>query len=150
MRAASDGRIEFGGAFENHISLCLMCRACEQACPSGVRYGTMVETVRVALEKARNPGTIERFVRWLALRQLMPHQGRLRFLAWWIRLYQFSGIQRLVRGLNLLPKALRNDETLLPRIAALRSDYRDFAPAMGERRGQGSVFSRLRTGRVFG
>jgi len=140
MRAASDGRIEFGGAFENHISLCLMCRACEQACPSGVQYGTMVETARVALEKTRNPGAVERFVRWLALRQLMPHQERLRFLAWWMRLYQILRIQYLVRGLNLLPKALQNAEALLPCISAFRSDYRSFAPAIGERRGKVALF----------
>ncbi len=140
MRAASDGRIEFGGSFEKHINLCLMCRACEQACPSGVQYGTMVETARVAVERARNPGTVERFIRWLSLRQLMPHQGRLRFLAWWMRLYQLLGIQQLVRGLKLLPKALQNVDALLPSISAPRSNHRSFAPAVGERRGKVAFF----------
>ena len=140
MRAASDERIEFGGAFENHISLCLMCRACEQACPSGVQYGTMVETARVALEMVRNPGIIERFIRWLTLRQLMPNQDRLRFLAWWMRLYQVLRIQQLVRRLKLLPKALQNVEALLPSISAPRSNHRSFAPAMGDHRGKVAFF----------
>jgi Fe-S oxidoreductase len=56
MRAASDGRIEPDGAYQTHINLCLMCRACEQACPSGVQYGTMIEIARVALEESRRPG----------------------------------------------------------------------------------------------
>ena len=51
MRAASDGLIELGGKFKHHINLCLMCRACEQACPSGVQYGIMIETTRVVVEK---------------------------------------------------------------------------------------------------
>lgn len=140
MRAASDERIEFGGAFENHISLCLMCRACEQACPSGVQYGTMVETARMALERARNPGIIERFIRWLTLRQLMPNQDRLRFLAWWMRLYQVLRIQQLVRGLKLLPEALQNVEALLPSISAHRSNHQSFVPAMGGCRGKVAFF----------
>jgi glycolate oxidase iron-sulfur subunit len=140
MRAASDERIELGDAFAKHINLCLMCRACEQACPSGVQYGTMVETARVAVEKGRNPGAVERFIRWLALRQLMPSQERLRFLAWWMRLYQLLGIQQPVRRLKLLPKALQNVEALLPSISAPRSNHRSFAPAIGERRGKVAFF----------
>jgi glycolate oxidase iron-sulfur subunit len=140
MRAASDGLIELGGKFDNHINLCLMCRACEQACPSGVRYGTLIETTRVVLEKARNQGAIERFIRWLTLRQLMPHQNRLRLIARGMHLYQLLRIQNLVRRLNFLPEALRNIESLLPRISAFRLDYRSFAPAIGERRGKVAFF----------
>ena len=55
MRAASEGRIGLDGAFEEHISLCLSCRACETACPSGVQYGALVETARISMEKARIP-----------------------------------------------------------------------------------------------
>ena len=140
MRAASDGLIELGGKFENHINLCLMCRACEQACPSGVRYGTLIETTRVALEKARSQGVIERFIRWLALRQLMPHQNRLRLIASCLRLYQSLRIQHVVRKWNFLPRALRNAEALLPRISAFRPDYRSFAPAIREHRGKVAFF----------
>ena len=40
MRAASQGRIglaDFKDVFTRHINLCLVCRSCETACPSGVR-----------------------------------------------------------------------------------------------------------------
>ncbi len=49
MRAAADGRIGLEGAFQEHIDLCLGCRACETACPSGVQYGQLLETAKVAL-----------------------------------------------------------------------------------------------------
>lgn len=140
MRAAADGLIELGGPFETHINRCLMCRACEQACPSGVQYGPMVETARVALEQQRKQGTLERVIRWLALRNLMPHPRRLRLAAWGLRLYQTSGLQTLVRRLHLLPKALRNTESLLPRISAVRPNYRSTAPAIGDRRGKVAFF----------
>jgi glycolate oxidase iron-sulfur subunit len=140
MRAASEGRINLGGAFEKHIDLCLMCRACEPACPSGVQYGPMVETARVAVEKGRRPGVIERIVRWLALRQLLPHPRRLRFVAWWMRLYQRFRIQDLVHHLNLLPGALRNIESLLPQLSAVYPDYQNEAPAIGKPRGKVAFF----------
>lgn len=49
MRAAADGRIGLAGAFQEHINLCLGCRACETACPSGVQYGLLLETAKAAL-----------------------------------------------------------------------------------------------------
>ena len=117
MRAASEGRIEFLDTFQEHINLCLVCRACEQACPSGVQYGALMETTRIVLKQERPSGLIERILHWLLLRQMMPHVGRLRFVAWWMRLYQVLGVQRLVRALNFFPKNLKNMEALLPPIS---------------------------------
>src|ERR1700678_3715921 len=37
-------------SYEEHIGLCLACRGCESACPSGVPYGRMVEDARAAIE----------------------------------------------------------------------------------------------------
>jgi len=70
MRATAEGRIGLrqNGAVNDslarHISLCLACRSCETACPSGVQYGQLVETTRVAIEQSRRPGLLEKGVRW--------------------------------------------------------------------------------------
>ncbi len=136
ISAAADGRIDLDGPFQEHIELCLGCRACETACPSGVQYGMLYEAARTAIEDGRTPSRFERAARWLGLRQLMPHQGRLRLLARSMKLYQATGVQRVVRGLNVLPKALKDMESILPPLPDAYPDYSQPAPAIGEKRGE--------------
>ncbi len=35
------------------MNFCLDCQACETACPAGVKYGRMVETARVVIDKTK-------------------------------------------------------------------------------------------------
>ena len=46
FRAVAEGRIELGDVVRDEASLCLGCRACETACPSGVQFGAMLEGAR--------------------------------------------------------------------------------------------------------
>jgi glycolate oxidase iron-sulfur subunit len=140
IRAASEGRIDFGGAFQDHIQLCLACRSCETACPSGVQYGVLVEMARTSIEQARQPGIFERAVRWLALRQIMPRVSRLKFMAWFMRLYQALGLSSLVRRLDILPAPLKTMEGLLPAMPKRYPDYRQPALAIGVTRGRVAFF----------
>src|ERR1700719_1752391 len=52
MRAVAEGRLAMGAGCPNHLELCLDCRACESACPSGVQYGKMIEPFKIALERS--------------------------------------------------------------------------------------------------
>ncbi len=140
MRAAAKGRIPLDGAFAEHIKLCLACRSCETACPSGVQYGALVETARIAYENSRRPGAVERAIRWAGLRQAMPHAGYLRLAARFMWLYEKSGLQRLVRGLNLLPEPFKTMEGILPPLSLRFPDYGKPAPAIGDKRGTVAFF----------
>lgn len=141
MRAAAFGQAGLEGAFETHIDLCLACRSCETACPSGVQYGSLVEMARQTLSDNRHPGILERFIRWLALDQLLPHIERLKLLARFLQLYQRSGLSRLVRSLPVpLPARLRTMEGLLPQLPSQYPDYRQPAPAHGLKRGRVAFF----------
>ena len=143
MRAAADGRIGLPGIQEGlaqHISLCLACRACETACPSGVKYGSLVSWTRTTIETHRRPAAAERLVSWLGIRQMMPHVGRLKAMAWLLWLYQATGLQKLVRASGLLPRSLRAAEAIVPPIKPRWRDHRKPAPAIGERRGKVAFF----------
>jgi glycolate oxidase iron-sulfur subunit len=55
MRAIEEGKLDAGDPEARaHLDLCLGCRACETACPSGVPYGMLIEEARAAVE-ARRP-----------------------------------------------------------------------------------------------
>ncbi len=143
MRAATEGRItadEFSNTFAKHINLCLSCLACQTACPSGVKYNRLIETTKIALEHHRRPAAPERALRWLALRQIMPHVGRLKTMARLMWLYQAIGLQKLVRKLDFLPRPLKAAEAILPPITPKYRDYRRPAPAIGEKRGTVAFF----------
>jgi glycolate oxidase iron-sulfur subunit len=131
VKAAADGRIELNDRFKEHLYLCLLCRACETACPSGVQYGRIAETARERLGPPGSPwmGTTLNF----AFAHLFPHPTRLRGLAGLLRLYQRTGLQRLIRP--LLPKKLREMEAMLPLIPNrfFRPTAKPF-PAIGSRR----------------
>jgi glycolate oxidase iron-sulfur subunit len=53
MRGFVEGKIELGETFTNHIDLCLGCRACETACPSGVPYGQLLEAARAEIVESQ-------------------------------------------------------------------------------------------------
>src|SRR5262247_4174937 len=97
VKSAADGRIELSERFKEHLYLCLLCRACETACPSGVQYGHIAETAREQLGPPGSPRM--RTALNFAFTQLFPHPNRLRVLAGLLRLYQRTGLQRLIRPL---------------------------------------------------
>jgi glycolate oxidase iron-sulfur subunit len=125
IRAAAEGRIDLtAGALQSHLGLCLTCRSCETACPSGVQYGAILDVARLAIEQTRRPGYMERFIRWLALRQLMPHLPHLKAIAWFAKIYQIMGLSKLVRAVNFLPEHLKALEGSLPPMPAHYSNYK--------------------------
>jgi len=63
MRALEEGRLEPSAEVVRHLDLCLGCRACETACPSGVPYGALIEAARPWVERHRPVPA--RLARWL-------------------------------------------------------------------------------------
>src|SRR5215831_14215040 len=131
VKAAADGRIELTERFKDHLYLCLLCRACESACPSGVQYGHIAETAREILGP---PGSkLARAVLNFVLTRLLPYPQRLRWAAAFLRFYQRSGLPRVLRP--LLPERLQRMESMLPPISQhFFSPDADPLPAIGARR----------------
>ncbi len=118
MKALIHGDLEPEDIREQ-LYLCLDCRACETACPSGVRFGALLEKARVEMERRRRYSLSEKLIKALAFNYLLPHQKNLNRLADMLRLYQVSGAQKLARRTGLLKftlPGLHHAERLLPAI----------------------------------
>jgi glycolate oxidase iron-sulfur subunit len=135
MRAAAEGRLDITDGFTRHLDLCLGCRACETACPSGVPFGQLLEATRGQIERRKRPWR-RRLVDALAL-GLFPHPGRMAPIARVLSVYQRSGLQRLVRSSALASRAprLAAMERLLPVVPPAERLPR-LVPARGDRRGR--------------
>jgi glycolate oxidase iron-sulfur subunit len=76
MRSVAEGTSVVDATFAGFMDLCLVCRACEDVCPSHVPFGRMMEHARVQVEPLRSRRA--RFLRWLGLDVTLPHPALLR------------------------------------------------------------------------
>jgi glycolate oxidase iron-sulfur subunit len=121
-----------------HLDLCLACRGCETACPSGVPYGRLIEAARAQIEAQRRPSFGERLVKKIVFEHLLPSRVALQIAGAGLYLYQASGMQRLARttGILKLFGNLESIEALAPsaEIPFFYSKIGKTFPAIGERR----------------
>jgi glycolate oxidase iron-sulfur subunit len=87
-------------SYVQHIGLCLACRGCESACPSGVPYGRMVEDARAEIEVRVRRGLLSRWVRRFIFGRLLQSRAALTVAGTLLYLYESCGLKALVRGLG--------------------------------------------------
>ena len=64
---------------QSHLDRCLTCRSCETTCPSGVRYGRLVDIGREYVEQQVSRPLLEKFTRYM-LRKTIPYPARFSLL----------------------------------------------------------------------
>jgi glycolate oxidase iron-sulfur subunit len=91
-----------GDSYREHIGLCLACRGCESACPSGVRYGRMVEDARAELEAHTHRSWFAGKLRRLVFVYLLQSRSALSVAGTLLYLFEVSGLKALASGLGQL------------------------------------------------
>jgi glycolate oxidase iron-sulfur subunit len=116
MLGLADRKIELTPSVQHHLDLCLDCRGCETACPSGVVYHELIEDARQRMSQLSRPTVQGRFMRWIFFR-VFTKPRRLKLMLLPARLMQKLGIYQLLRAVGffkILPSQLRNMEQMLP------------------------------------
>lgn len=136
MKAVRDGVIEPDEDVEHSLNLCLGCRACEPVCPSGVKYGRLLEDARDIIQQHKKQSIPVKLVRRVVFKGLFPSQSRMRKAAGLLRFYQTSGLQTAARKtgmLKVLPPHLRLMEQALPKVPRQQksrlTEYKAAGPA---------------------
>ena len=114
MRSFQEGTLALDAEAVRHLDLCLGCRGCETACPSGVRYGTLIEAARPWIEAHYRRPVGTRLRRRAAL-ALLPYPRRLRVALAPLRVLERLGaLAQARRLLRRLPPRLRYLAGLVP------------------------------------
>jgi glycolate oxidase iron-sulfur subunit len=90
---------------QQHLDRCLSCRSCETTCPSGVRYGRLLDLGRVMLEGQVGRTAVQKILRRL-VKAVLPYRKRFGALLHGVRLIK-----------PVLPQTLKNkipDRTKVP------------------------------------
>src|SRR3954469_6551344 len=123
-----------------HFDACLGCMACVTACPSGVQYDKLIEATRAQVERRFDRPTGDKALR-NAIFRVFPYPKRLHAMRGPLRLYQKTGLPKLLRGgpgkrglLERISPTLAAMESLAPPLEKpVRIPVR--TPAHGRRRG---------------
>jgi glycolate oxidase iron-sulfur subunit len=128
MKALAERQINLDADIVRHLDLCLGCRGCETACPSGVHYGRLIEQARGYIERNHRRPLLERMRRRM-IGLVFPYPRRMRILLAPLRLAERAGLRPAIRA--LMPPALRAWIDLLPPLSARRADHSHDAPISG-------------------
>ena len=149
MRALQEGHAQLDAEIVGHLDLCLGCRACETACPSGVRYGELIEGVRPFIEQHYRRPVLERVKRWM-MNKTFPNPLGARLFALSLKVGAALGLARFARS-EVMPIKLRYWLGLLPERGTVSSaPLLERYPAIGEKRHTVAVLSGCVMSTVFG
>lgn len=144
MRSVTDGRLPLTSQVRRHLDLCLDCRACETACPSGVQYGKLIEPFRVAMQQTEEgQAELNDWFHRYVLFGVFTNPARMRTLLAPARIAQRLGIMRAAETLRLtklLPPRLRRLVEMLPPPVKSGPALPTILPAIGKRRARVALF----------
>ncbi len=139
MRSFSESRLEETRDSIREIDQCLVCRACETVCPSGVEFGEMMEITRDLVEESDARAPFPRWLKRMFFRNVLPFPRRLKLVATALAVYQRSGLPTLLEKSGILhlfgeDTVLRN--ALMPPVPSMdrRRDLSEVHPATGNPR----------------
>lgn len=110
IQAWSNEQLPLSPNLLNHIDSCLLCRACEKACPAVVPYGKFIDDFRAEVHEDKKPPLTARL-----LKNIVQHKKSLHILRQTLNFYQKHPIQKIARTLHIPTLfGLKTLERLIP------------------------------------
>ncbi|MBK7643134.1 MAG: 4Fe-4S dicluster domain-containing protein [Planctomycetes bacterium] len=81
MRSLAEGEIQADADFAHEMDFCLLCRHCESVCPSGVKFGALMEHTRAGLAALEKRPLHVRLARAIGFGVLLRDRGALSLAA---------------------------------------------------------------------
>ena len=146
MKAVVDGVIEPDEDVERTLELCLGCRACEPVCPSGVKYGHLLEEARDIINQNKKKSLPVKVIRKTVFEGLFPYPNRMKYATSLLGIYQRTGVQKMVQRsgiMKLLPETMATMEKVLPQVPTLKEmkNRPTFLEAHGKKKKRVAFFS---------
>ena len=94
VKMLGEGKIKDISILEEPFNLCLGCRACETACPTGVEYGSILESARAALVKRKKFSRPVKLIRNTMFTKVFPSKSMMQFIGNSYWLYEKTAVQR--------------------------------------------------------
>ncbi len=143
IKAASEGRIPMGSSLVKHLDLCLGCLACETACPSGVKYGSLIEMSRGQIERRFKRGFGEKVLRTFIF-SVFPYSRRLRLLLPFVYMIKVLGLKKIFPStfLDRISLSASSMFHMLPEVNSIFGEtLATFYPSLVERRKRVALLS---------
>ena len=103
IKAVADGELDISDSvFQEEMSLCLNCRACEAICPSGVKYGELVESARAQIVQHEAQPFAAKTARKVGFDMLLGSPRATRLASRGARLYERMGLDQLTESSGIL------------------------------------------------
>lgn len=135
ISALAQGQLTINDKLTSHLEHCTLCRACENACPSGVHFGYIMDQAEAVITQQRPPSRHAQ-----RLQTILAEPEQTRRLSRWLERYQRWGIQRFLRSTGLLAlTGMEQRDKLLPPIPKL-PEPPVYSSPIGKHRGDVALF----------
>ncbi len=144
MRALKEGHTKPTPELVSHLDLCLGCRACETACPSGVQYGGLLEGARAYLRE-EFPRPAEKRALGNLIEAIFPHPNRLDLALTPVKIGRTLGVIPLLHKIGIMKMLgyVGEMEWMLPPLPSTRKRlaFPDKWQALGEQQARVGLIS---------
>jgi glycolate dehydrogenase iron-sulfur subunit len=131
-RKSLEGELDLTSNLMAQMYACFNCMACDDLCPVGIKPSELTLAMRNIQELNRPTGWKQ-----IIFQELIPHSGRMETATLPMRLYELSGLRKLVYGLGMnriLPDQIRDLEAMLPHLP--QRPLRRILPEITQARGK--------------